>query len=145
MTAAPDTPEGDRLDLLATLVEAYESKHYPMDMPNPIEAIKFRMEQSDLRPVDVAPMFGKVNRYYEVMTGKRGLTLAMIRTLSVKLRIPAEVLIQPITLDTNPGAPKTAYRTIKAKKTAGKAMRGRRRSAQGTHRQHRASQTLPPH
>jgi HTH-type transcriptional regulator/antitoxin HigA len=64
-------PEGERLDVLATLVEAYERKHFPMDLPDPIEAIKFRMEQSALAPKDLVPMIGQLNRVYEVLSRKR--------------------------------------------------------------------------
>ena len=94
MTARANTPEGDRLDLLVTLVEAYEKKHYPLDLPDPVEAIKFRMEQMTLAPKDLVPMIGQINRVYEVLNRKRPLTLAMIRRLHRKLGIPAESLIK---------------------------------------------------
>ena len=94
MTARTNTPEGDRLDLLVTLVEAYEKKHYPLDLPDPVEAIKFRMEQMTLAPKDLVPMIGQLNRVYEVLNRKRPLTLAMIRRLHRKLGIPAESLIK---------------------------------------------------
>jgi HTH-type transcriptional regulator/antitoxin HigA len=94
MTARANTPEGDRLDLLVTLVEAYERKHYPLDLPDPVEAIKFRMEQMTLAPKDLVPMIGQINRVYEVLNRKRPLTLAMIRRLHRKLGIPAESLIK---------------------------------------------------
>ena len=94
MTARAKTPEGDRLDLLVTLVEAYEKKHYPLDLPDPVEAIKFRMEQMTLAPKDLVPMIGQINRVYEVLNRKRPLTLAMIRRLHRKLGIPAESLIK---------------------------------------------------
>ena len=87
------TPEGDRLDILATLVKAYEEKHVPIAAPDPVEAIKFRMEQSGLSVKDMEPLIGKSNRVYEVLNRKRPLTLAMIRRLHRKLGIPAEVLI----------------------------------------------------
>ena len=90
---APDTPQGDRLDILATLVQAYEAKHFPISAPDPVEAIKFRMEQSGLSVKDLEPMIGKSNRVYEVLNRKRPLTLAMIRRLHKSLGIPAEVLI----------------------------------------------------
>ncbi|WP_175214129.1 helix-turn-helix domain-containing protein [Achromobacter aegrifaciens] len=89
------TPDGDRLDVLATLVQAYEMKHYPVDLPDPVEAIKFRMEQGGLTPKDLEPMIGKRNRVYEVLNRKRGLTLPMIWRLHTELGIPAESLIQP--------------------------------------------------
>ncbi|GAA4325091.1 DNA-binding protein [Pigmentiphaga soli] len=89
------TPDGDRLDVLATLVQAYEAKHYPIDLPDPVEAIKFRMEQAGLTPKDLEPMIGKRNRVYEVLNRKRGLTLPMIWRLHTELGIPAESLIRP--------------------------------------------------
>ncbi len=95
MDADPDlgTPEGDRLDILVTLVQAYEAKHVHIAAPDPIEAIKFRMEQSGLSVKDLEPIIGKKNRVYEVLNRKRPLTLAMIRRLHRSLGIPAEVLI----------------------------------------------------
>lgn len=94
MSARPGTPEGERLDVLATLVEAYEKKHFPMELPDPVEAIKFRMEQSGLTPKDLVPMIGQINRVYEVLNRKRPLTLSMIRRLHRELGIPAESLIK---------------------------------------------------
>lgn len=91
----PGTPDGDRFEILLTLVEAYESKHYPIDLPDPIEAIKFRMEQAGLTPKDLVPSIGRLNRVYEILNRKRPLTLAMIWKLHQKLGIPAESLIQP--------------------------------------------------
>lgn len=88
-----DSPDGDRLDVLATLVQAFEAKHYPIDLPDPIEAIKFRMEQGGLSIQDLEPLIGKSNRVYEVLGRKRPLTLPMIRRLHKGLGIPAEVLI----------------------------------------------------
>lgn len=90
---APATPEGDRLDVLSILVEAYERRHYPMASPDPVEAIKFRMEQSGLTVKDLEPMIGRSNRVYEVLSRKRPLTLGMIRKLHKGLDIPAQVLI----------------------------------------------------
>jgi len=89
----PGTSEGDRLDILATLVQAYEARHFPIGAPDPIEAIKFRMEQSGLTVKDLEPIIGRSNRVYEVLNRKRPLTLAMIRRLHRSLGIPAEVLI----------------------------------------------------
>ena len=94
MTARPNTPQGERLDVLVTLVEAYERKHFPLDLPDPVEAIKFRMEQMDLTPKDLAPMIGRLNRVYEVLNHKRPLTLKMIWRLHNQLGIPAESLIK---------------------------------------------------
>jgi HTH-type transcriptional regulator/antitoxin HigA len=91
---SPETPAGERLDVLGTLVQAYEAKHYPMDPPDPIDAIKFRMEQSNLTVKDLVPYIGPLNRVYEVLNYKRSLSLNMIRRLSQGLHIPAEVLIR---------------------------------------------------
>jgi HTH-type transcriptional regulator / antitoxin HigA len=91
-----DTPEGDRLDILATLVQAYERKNFPIDLPDPVEAIKFRMEQGGLTPKDLEPMIGRRNRVYEVLNRKRALTLSMIWKLHQGLGIPAESLIKPL-------------------------------------------------
>lgn len=93
--AKSGTPKGDRLDILATLIEAYEAKHYPMDPPDPIEAILFRMEQQGLSRKDLEPMIGARNRVAEVLNRKRGLSIEMIRQLHKKLCISAEVLIRP--------------------------------------------------
>lgn len=87
------TPEGDRLDILTTLVQAWEARHCAIAPPDPVEAIKFRMEQSGLSVKDLEPLIGKSNRVYEVLNRKRPLTLAMIRRLHRGLGIPAEVLI----------------------------------------------------
>ena len=95
MAAERDTPEGERLDVLVTLVEAYENKHYRFDLPDPVEAIKFRMEQKRMTPKDLVPMIGRINRVYEVLSSRRPLTLAMIQQLHGKLGIPAESLIKP--------------------------------------------------
>ncbi len=91
----PRTPEGDRFEILLTLVEAYEAKHFPMDLPDPIEAIKFRMEQAGLTPKDLVPAIGRLNRVYEILNRKRPLTVAMIRNLHNMFGIPAEPLIWP--------------------------------------------------
>ena len=95
MTAEPDTPEGEKLDVLVTLLEAYESKHYPLDLPDPVAAIKFEMEQKGLTVKDLEPMIGKSNRVYEILNRKRSLTLKMIWRLHRELGIPAESLIKP--------------------------------------------------
>ena len=89
----PRTPEGDRLDVLATLVEAYERKQFVIGPPDPVEAIKFRMEQQGLTARDLEPMIGRLNRVYEVLTRRRPLTMAMVRRLHAQLGIPAESLI----------------------------------------------------
>ena len=94
MTAEHDTPRGERLDVLVTLVEAYENKHYRLDLPDPVEAIKFRMEQKGMTAKDLVPMIGRINRVYEVLSRRRPLTLAMIQRLHTDLGIPAESLIK---------------------------------------------------
>lgn len=94
MHAKSDSPEGEKLDVLVTLVEAYEQKHYPLDLPDPVEAIKFEMEQKGLTVKDLEPMIGKSNRVYEILNHKRSLTLKMIWRLHDQLGIPAESLIK---------------------------------------------------
>ena len=89
------TSKGDRLDVLATLIDAWEAVHYPMDPPDPIEAIKFRMEQQGLTRKDLEGIVGSRARIAEVLQRKRGLSIAMIRRLSAELHIPAEILIRP--------------------------------------------------
>ena len=89
----PGSADGDRFEILTTLVEAYESKHFPIEAPDPIEAIRFRMEQGGLTVKDLVPSIGQPNRVYEVLNRKRGLTLEMIRNLHRNLGIPAESLI----------------------------------------------------
>jgi HTH-type transcriptional regulator/antitoxin HigA len=90
----PNTPEGDRFEVMLTLIEAYETKHFSIGLPDPVDAIKFRMEQSGLKPKDLVPMIGRVNRVYEVLNHKRSLTLPMIWKLHEMLDIPAASLIQ---------------------------------------------------
>jgi len=95
----PGTEDGDRFEVLVMLIEAYEAKHYLIAPPDPVEAIKFRMEQAGLTPKDLGPMIGRTNRVYEVLSRKRPLTLPMIRRLHVGLGIPAESLIaEPVRL-----------------------------------------------
>jgi HTH-type transcriptional regulator / antitoxin HigA len=94
-----DSPEGsaesDELDILTTLIEAYERQHYPIDLPDPVEAIKFRLEQTGRDSRALIGIIGQRTRVYEVMRGKRPLSLNMIRNLHETLEIPADVLIQP--------------------------------------------------
>ncbi len=92
---APSTPEGDRFEILLTLIEAYEARHYHIDPPDSIEAIKFRMEQEGLTAKDLVPMIGRINRVYEILNRKRGLTTAMMWKLHEGLGISAESLIRP--------------------------------------------------
>lgn len=93
--AKSGTTDGDRLDVLATLIDAYEAKHQAMDAPDPVEAIKFRMEQQGLTRRDLEGVIGTRTRIAEVLNRKRGLSIDMIRRLHTKLGIPAEVLIRP--------------------------------------------------
>ena len=95
MLAKLDTPEGERLDVLVTLVEAYERRHFPLNLPDPVAAIRFQMEQKGLAPKDLEPMIGRSNRVYEILNRKRPLTLKMIWRLHSELGIPAESLIRP--------------------------------------------------
>jgi HTH-type transcriptional regulator / antitoxin HigA len=94
MDAKADTPEADELDVFSTLIEAYEDKRFPMDLPDPIEATKFRMEQQGLTRKDLEPIIGTRTRIAEVLNKRRNLSIGMIRRLHDKLGIPAEVLIQ---------------------------------------------------
>jgi HTH-type transcriptional regulator/antitoxin HigA len=93
MNAKPDTKEFDELEVLTTLIEAYEQIHYKIDLPDPIEAIKFRMQQSGLKQKDLVFVFGSSSRVSEVLNRKRKLSLSMIRNLHFKLDIPFENLI----------------------------------------------------
>lgn len=96
MDAEPGTDEGDELEVLAALIEVYEEKHYPVDPPDPIEAIRFRMDQQGLTQRDLEPYIGPSGRVSEVLNRKRPLTLPMIRRLHEGLGIPLESLIQPV-------------------------------------------------
>jgi HTH-type transcriptional regulator/antitoxin HigA len=93
MDARRGTPQGDELELLAALIEIYEEQHAPVPPPDPIEAIRFRMEQENLRPQDLVPLLGSRSRVSEVLNGRRPLTLTMIRQLHRELGIPAEILL----------------------------------------------------
>lgn len=94
MAAEAGSVEGDRLDVLVTLVEAYERGHYPIDFPDPVDAIKFRMEQQGLTVDDLVPVIGRKNRVYEILARKRPLTLRMIQGLHETFAIPAESLLK---------------------------------------------------
>ncbi len=94
MHAKRNTLDGDKLDVLVTLVEAYEAKHFPLDLPDPVEAIKLVMEQRHLTVQDLVPYIGQPNRVYEVLNHKRPLTMAMVWKLHTGLGIPAESLIK---------------------------------------------------
>jgi HTH-type transcriptional regulator/antitoxin HigA len=92
----PGTPEGDWFDVMITLIESYETKHFPVDLPSAIDAIKFRMEQSGLSVADLVPAIGRSNRVYEILNGTRSLTRPMIWRLHEMFGIPAESLIKPM-------------------------------------------------
>jgi HTH-type transcriptional regulator/antitoxin HigA len=110
--AEANTPAGNKLDVLLTLVEAYEDEHYPIDPPDPIEAIKFRMEQMGLSRKDLEPYIGKRGRVAEVLNRQRGLSLSMIQRLHTHLHIPLESLI---------GQPKKQPQAGEAGRRLGKA------------------------
>jgi HTH-type transcriptional regulator/antitoxin HigA len=97
--APSGTPDGDRLDVLATLIDAYEDEHHPIDPPDPIEAIKFRMQQQGLTRRDLEGIIGTRTRVAEILNRRRGLSITMIRRLHDKLGISAEVLIRPSRVD----------------------------------------------
>lgn len=107
ISAAPDTPEGEELDVLATLVDAWEAKHYKMDAPDPVVAIQFRMEQQGLTRKDLEPLIGSRARVSEIMNRRRSLTLRMIRRLQSNLGISADSLIG----STKRTAPNLTYRS----------------------------------
>lgn len=92
--AEPNTPRGDELEVLATLVHTFEEEHYPIDAPDPIEAIKFRMEQQGLADEDLIPFLGQRSRVSEVLRRKRKLSIAMIRKLNTGLKIPLDCLVK---------------------------------------------------
>ncbi len=92
--AKKGTREGDELEILGILIENYENDYFPIDLPDPVEAIKFRMEQMDYTQKDLAELMGLKSRASEILNRKRKLSLEMIRNLSEKLKIPTEVLIQ---------------------------------------------------
>jgi HTH-type transcriptional regulator/antitoxin HigA len=93
MDAKPRTPQGDELELLAALVDIYERQNEPIPPPDPIDAIRFRMEQEGFKPMDLVPFIGSRSRVSEVLSGRRPLTLKMIRSLHRGLGIPAEALL----------------------------------------------------
>jgi HTH-type transcriptional regulator/antitoxin HigA len=99
MSAKPNTPQMDELEVLTTLVEAYEDQHYQIDAPDPIEAIKFRMEQEGLKQKDLVAVIGSKSRVSEILNKKRKLTIEMIRNLHKHLRIPIESLFVDYKID----------------------------------------------
>ena len=92
--AKPKTPEGDELDVLSTLIDVFENHHYEIDAPDPIEAVKFRIDQQNLSPADLVPYIGQRSKVSEVLNYRRKLSLSMIRRLSEGLQIPLESLIK---------------------------------------------------
>lgn len=119
MDAAPGTPEGDRLDVIATLIEAYEARHWPIDAPDPIEAIRVRMEQKQLRQRDLEAMIGSRGRVSEILLRRRALTLPMIRRLAKGLDLSADVLIQEVPIERR--RPPARSRPVAKKKSGGHA------------------------
>jgi len=115
--APGETVEADELDVLATLVEAYEREHYPIDQPDPIEAIKFRLEQTGNDYRALIGIIGKRTRVYEVMRRARPLSLNMIRKLHLKLEIPAEVLIQSTRKPVHRTSRKSGARRVRARRS----------------------------
>lgn len=99
--ATPGTPRGDEAEVLATLVQLYEEKHFPVDLPSPLAAVRFRMEQQNLKAKDLIPYIGSASKVSEVLSGRRRLSLTMIRNLITGLGIPPQVLLQ----DTKPRRP----------------------------------------
>lgn len=116
MTARPGTPDGDELDVLSTLVEAYEAEHYPIDAPDPIALLEFAMEQRGADRTELEPMIGGRGRVSEVLNRKRPLSLSMIRRLKTEWALPADVLVRTYTL--RKSAPR---RTGKARGTSRKS------------------------
>jgi HTH-type transcriptional regulator/antitoxin HigA len=121
-SAKPGSAEEDRMMVLVTLVEAFEGEHYAMDLPDPIEAIKFRMEQQGLSRADLEPMIGSRGRVSEIMNRSRSLTMAMIRKLHAALNIPAEILIRetalpPLSFGTRTHAISGAFLACKRKQS----------------------------
>jgi HTH-type transcriptional regulator / antitoxin HigA len=111
--AEPDTPEGDELEILASLIETYEKKNYPIGLPDPIEAIKVRMEDLGLVRKDLESAIGSKGRVSEILNRKRPLTLSMVRRLSEKLGLPTEVLAQAYPLaDTSPKECRSGHREV---------------------------------
>lgn len=113
---APGTPDGDRLELLAKLVEDYEKDRFQFKRPHPVEAIRFRMEERGLRQKDLAPLLGGKNRVSEILAGKRPLTVSAIRSLSAALQIPADLLVRE---------PETAPYRVAPRRGAGRPARAR--------------------
>jgi HTH-type transcriptional regulator / antitoxin HigA len=117
MTAHPGTPAGDELDVLSTLVEAYEAEHHPIEAPDPIALVEFAMEQRGADRTELEPLIGTRGRVSEVLNRKRPLTIAMIRNLKEKWGLPAEVLVQPYQL-CRPSSRKVLKRRLSKRRAA---------------------------
>lgn len=136
MDARPGTSDGDRLDVLVTLVQAYEARHHSVPPPDPVDAIRFRMEQAGLMPRDLEPFIGSRARVSEVLNRRRSLTLPMIRRLAEGLQLAAEVLVREASpgtgrkrgarATTTAAAKKGSYGTRAAQKAAKRAVSARR-------------------
>ena len=105
--SAPGTPKGDEAEVLTLLIQNYEEKHFPLGLPSPVDAIRFRMEQQGLKPKDLVPYLGSPSKVSEVLSGRRRLSLTMIRNL-IGLGIPAEVLLQDVKAAAKRSAPRRA-------------------------------------
>jgi HTH-type transcriptional regulator/antitoxin HigA len=130
MDARPGTPDGDRLDVLVTLVQAYETRHHPVPPPDPVDAIRFRMEQAGLTPRDLEPYIGSRARVSEVLNRRRALTLPMIRRLADGLQLAAEVLVREAPPATGRKR-RTRAATSAAAITAGRGTRTAQKAAKG--------------
>ncbi len=108
--AEPGTPDGDEAELLTALIMMYEEQYYPMDLPNPVDAIKFRMEQQGLTAEDLVPYIGSTSKVSDVLSGQCELSKTMIRNLSTGLGIPADVLLQ------QPGAQPPSHKTLQERR-----------------------------
>ena len=116
--AAPGTPEADKLDVLASLAEAYQRQHFPIDKPDPIDAIKFRLEQEGKDYRALIGVIGQRTRVYEIMRRARPLSLSMIRRLHERFHIPADVLLQPVRLRSRTAKTRVAVRSRASAKRA---------------------------
>jgi HTH-type transcriptional regulator/antitoxin HigA len=130
MDARPGTSDGDRLDVLVTLVQAYEARHHPVLPPDPVDAIRFRMEQAGLTPRDLEPYIGSRARVSEVLNRRRALTLPMIRRLAEGLELAAEVLVREAPPATGRKREARTTTTAAARK-AGRRTRTAQKAAKG--------------
>jgi HTH-type transcriptional regulator/antitoxin HigA len=118
--AEPGTPQAERFEVLSTLVDAYEDEHFPIELPDPIEAIKIRVEEKGMTSRDLLPIFGTTARTSEILNRKRGLSLEMIRELHERLNIPSDILIQRYQLKDRPPRKPALRRATSSKKGAAK-------------------------